>query len=123
MRVYFIIGRVLFGIPLIVFGIDHFIHHDSVITIVPSYLPMPSFIVYFTGVALFLAGISIITGVFAQVASALLCLLLVLIIFLVHIPHQIAADGILTIKSGYKDLFVLGGSLVLFYIFSKESDA
>ena len=114
MRIYFILGRVFFGIPLILFGISHFKNHAETIAYVPSYLPAPEFIIYFTGIALILSGLSIIFGIFAQLATALLALMFVLFIALIYIPTSIS--------DGYKDFFVLGGALILFYIFNKEAE-
>ncbi|MGH9400842.1 MAG: hypothetical protein ACRD2P_01900, partial [Terriglobia bacterium] len=66
------LGRFLLAAPMILFGVDHFIFAPFVATIVPPWIPWRLFWVYFCGVALFAAGLSIIVKRQAHLAAALL---------------------------------------------------
>ncbi|HEY8971621.1 MAG TPA: hypothetical protein VIM64_21105, partial [Puia sp.] len=69
--------RVLFGIPWIVFGIQHYMYAEFVSTLVPAYMPWRLFWAYFTGTAMAAAGVSFIIRWQTQLAAFLLgCLML-----------------------------------------------
>lgn len=78
------IAIVLFGIPWIVFGIQHFMYADFVRELVPAYMPVRIFWVYFTGVAMMAAGISFIIRRQVQPAAFLLACMLLLFILMLH---------------------------------------
>lgn len=78
------IAIVLFGIPWIVFGIQHFMYADFVRELVPAYMPVRIFWVYFTGVAMIAAGISFIIRRQVQPAAFLLACMLLLFILMLH---------------------------------------
>src|SRR5687767_1898162 len=46
-----LIGRRCFGVTLPVFGLLHFVYHDYVASVIPSWIPAPQFWAYFTGIA------------------------------------------------------------------------
>ena len=85
------LGRILFGIPMVVFGIQHFIYVDFVITLIPPWIPGRAFWTYFTGVALIAAGTAIVLNRTARLAATLLGVMIFLFFLLVH-PPQIAAN-------------------------------
>ncbi|MBL8020039.1 MAG: DoxX family membrane protein [Leptospirales bacterium] len=105
-----VVGRILFGIPFVVFGLFHFINAGVLVSSVPGYLPFPLVLVYITGAAMVLAGASIISGKKVRTACLLLALLLLIFIVLVDIPglpNQLSVGALL------KDLALLGGALTL----------
>jgi uncharacterized membrane protein len=73
------LGKYLFAIPMAVFGIMHFMAAGDMAAMAPGGVGM----VYFTGVALIAAAVSIIIGKFDKLASVLLGIMLLLFI----IPH------------------------------------
>ena len=87
MRRLSVIGRVLFGLCAIAFGLAHFLALTETARMVPDWLPMGRTIwALIAGIALFLAGISIVTGIQALLAARLLTVLLALFGLLVWIP-------------------------------------
>jgi len=79
-------GRVLFGVTLVVFGIDHYLALQLIASLVPSWLPAHTFFAVFTGTALIAAGISIATrwmGVWGGLALGAMFLLWFLTL---HLP-------------------------------------
>ncbi|HVU54257.1 MAG TPA: hypothetical protein VHD83_04345 [Puia sp.] len=75
---------VLFGIPWIVFGIQHYMYADFVSTLVPAYMPWRLFWAYFTGTAMLAAGVSFVIRKQVQLAAFLLGCLMLLYLFMVH---------------------------------------
>ena len=65
-------ARILFAIPWIVFGIQHYMYADFVATLVPAYMPARIFWAYLTGTAMIAAGISFVIGVKVRLAATLL---------------------------------------------------
>jgi uncharacterized membrane protein len=75
---------IAFGIPWIVFGIQHFIYADFVSSLVPAYMPAHAFWVYLTGGAMIAAGISFIIRRLVRLAAVLLGCMLLLFILMLH---------------------------------------
>ncbi|HVV04212.1 MAG TPA: hypothetical protein VHC96_08310 [Puia sp.] len=76
--------RLLFGIPWIIFGIQHYMYADFVGTLVPAFMPWRVFWAYFTGTAMFVAGLSFIIRWQTQLAAFLLGCLMLLYLLMVH---------------------------------------
>ncbi len=73
------LGKYLFALPFVVFGIFHFMNAEAMAGMAPG----GSIMVYITGVGLVAAGISIMIGKFDKLASVLLAVMLLLFIW----PH------------------------------------
>jgi uncharacterized membrane protein YphA (DoxX/SURF4 family) len=84
-------ARILFAIPWIVFGIQHYMYADFVATLVPAYMPVRIFWAYLTGTAMIAAGISFIIGIKVRLAATLLGIMLSIFILLIHVA-TLAAD-------------------------------
>ena len=85
------IGRVVFGICAVLFGIAHFVYMNYTAPLVPKWLP-PSqeFWGYATGVFHIAAGIAILTGVQARLAAILLTVMYASFTPLVHLRMLLA---------------------------------
>lgn len=88
------IGRMLFGLCLLIFGAAHFVFAKFSATFVPSYIP-PSqlFWVYATGVAQAAAGVAILSNVVPLLATRLLVVMYILFGVLVHTPRVLSATA------------------------------
>jgi uncharacterized membrane protein len=96
------VGRVLFAVPMIIFGVFHFLNTRSLQNVVPFFIPEDTFWVYLTGVALISAGISILIKKHTTVVCNLLGVMLLVFVVLVHLP--IALEGDITgITSIFKE--------------------
>lgn len=80
------LGRLLFAIPMVFFGVQHFTNGTLMIGAVPTYIPGGIFWVYFTGAALILAGLSIVIRKFDQLATFLLGIMLLIFVLTIHLP-------------------------------------
>lgn len=104
------LGRIVFAVPFIVFGVMHFMNAKDMAVTMLSNFPVAEGVVYISGLALILAGVSIIVRIQAKIACLLLALLLLLIIFFVHIPMVTGGDQA-AMSSLLKDLGLMGASL------------
>lgn len=84
-------GRILYGVCALAFGLNHFFAIPETAKMVPQWIPPGQhFWAVATGVAHLLAGVAILTGVLAVVASRLLTLMILLFGALVWLPSLLA---------------------------------
>jgi uncharacterized membrane protein YphA (DoxX/SURF4 family) len=84
-------GAILFSIPLICFGILHFLYAKDVSTMVPSWVTSPIFWTYLAGAALLGSGIAIILKIMPQLIGFLLGLMILIWFIILHIPRVIVS--------------------------------
>jgi uncharacterized membrane protein YphA (DoxX/SURF4 family) len=81
------IGRLIFGVCLIVFGLAHLVYLAPTAEFVPKWLPPgQTFWAYATAAGHFAAGIAILSGILARTAAMLLTAMFVVFGILVHAP-------------------------------------
>lgn len=83
------LGEVLMASLMVYSGVMHFKFASFVAGVVPKWLPWHLFWAYFTGVALFAAGISILLRKRTALAATLLGIMLSLFVLLIHVPSMI----------------------------------
>lgn len=107
-------GRFLFAIPLVVFGIQHFLYARFVATLVPSWIPGHLFWAYLVGAAFVAAAEAIAARKYAGLASTLLGLMFFLWVISLHVPRVAAAphDG-KEWTSAFVALAMCGGAWVI----------
>ena len=82
-----------FAIPLAVFGAEHLSSQQSLLALVPSYMPWRMFWVYFVGFALIGASLSIATKRQAGWSGALFGAMMFLFVAMLHLPGAVTAGG------------------------------
>ena len=106
------IGRFLYGVPMIIFGVFHFVNTSALETIVPPIIPGDTFWVILTGAALIAAGISIVIKKQIQTTCYFLAIMLLCFVILVHLPS--ALEGSMSaINAVLKDTALAGGAILL----------
>jgi len=109
-----IVARVLFALPLAVFGFNHFMYGKMMTGMVPGFLPGKLFWVYVTGLGLILAAVSIIINKLTKTASLLLALLILSIALFVHLPGVFNPETMMSsLPQFLKDTIIVGGALIL----------
>lgn len=111
------LGRFIFAIPLIVFGIFHFLHAKAMAGTIASW-PVAEGLVYISGLALVLAGISIIINVKARLACLLLALFFLILIIGVHLSPALSGNQS-AMTALLKDSMLLGAALTYSGILKK----
>lgn len=99
------LGKFLFAIPFAIFGLFHFMGAEAMKGMAFG----STALVYFTGLALIAAAVSILIGKMDKLATALLGLMLLLFIFIIHLSDAMAGDQAATMGL-LKDLALAGAS-------------
>ena len=113
------IGRFLFAIPMVIFGVFHFVNARTLQSVVPSFIPGQTFWVYLTGAALISAGISIIIKKRIRLTANLLAAMLLIFALFVHLPLALQGNQ-LSSSSLLKDIALAGGALILGQFFKND---
>jgi uncharacterized membrane protein YphA (DoxX/SURF4 family) len=87
----FEVGRFLFAVSLLVFGIQHLMYGAFVATLIPKWIPGHLFWAYFVGVAFIAAALAIVSGKLAPLAATLLGTMFFLWVVMLHAPRVVAA--------------------------------
>ena len=118
------IAQIVFGLCAIFFGIAHFVYMNMTAPLVPAWLP-PSqvFWGYATGIFHIAAGVAIIAGIQARLATILLTVMFVCFTFLVHLPLAFAhpADHFIWSENA-ENLALIGAAWVIADSFRATSD-
>src|ERR1051326_6816134 len=83
------LGNLGFAAPLAVFGALHLSDVGFVLPGVPAYMPWRLFIVYFVGVALLAASLSIATKIQVRWSGLLFGIMMFLFVGMLHLPGAI----------------------------------
>jgi uncharacterized membrane protein len=84
------LGPLLFAAPLAAFAAEHFVFTQIMVPMIPSWIPGRSFWIYFTGVALLAATVSIFLNRKVRLSGTLLGIMIISFVVLIHIPRVIA---------------------------------
>jgi uncharacterized membrane protein len=90
-RAQLLVARYAFAVCMPMFGVVHFLYPAAVASWVPKWLPAHLFWAYFTGVAHCAAGLAILSGIMARLASRLFAIMLGSWVLIVHIPRVATA--------------------------------
>lgn len=86
-------ARFLFALALIAFGLSHFAYAKQTAALVPAWLPWHFVWAYFFGGTYLLAGLAVLVGVYARLATALAAVQMGLFTALVWLPFLITGPS------------------------------
>lgn len=115
MNTFLSLGRWLFPVPFIVFGLVHFTSAQAMADyVVPAYMPAKIVWVYLSGVGLLGAGVSMYLGKYDKLATTLLAIMLLLFALMVHLPGVMAGGEAMqkAMPSFLKDLGLAAASMM-----------
>lgn len=112
------LGKWLFMVPFVAFGIMHLMAGDKMGGMVP--IPGGAIWVYLTGLAMIAFAVSAILGKMDKLAAILLTLLLILYVVLIHLPGAMKGDQ-MAMGSLLKDIGLAGGALMYARSFARDS--
>lgn len=113
------VGRILYGLPLLVFGFLHFMGAQMMAGMVPAFIPGGILWVYITGVALILAALAIIANRLAPLASLLLGIMLLSFALTIHLPMLLGGDQN-AMPNLLKDTALAGAAFFVYATTSQE---
>jgi uncharacterized membrane protein len=87
------LSNVFVAMPLAVFGAEHFAGPDAMAGLVPGYMPLRMFWVYFVGAALVAAALSIATRIQVQWSGLLFGVMMFLFVAMLHFPGALSEPG------------------------------
>jgi putative oxidoreductase len=109
-----VVGRIIYAVPFLAFGSGHLMNAAGMAGMVPAFIPGGIFWIYFTGVAMILAALAIITGIKGRAACFGLALLLLVFIVTIHLPGLNNPQmKMMSMMGLFKDMGLLGGALVI----------
>lgn len=116
------LGKYLFIVPFLAFGVMHLMNANAMAGMVP--IPGGALWVYVTGIAMIAAAVSILIGKMDRLATTLLGVLMLIFALGVHLPGAMnAADemGKMMSMSGLlKDIGLAGGAWIYARAMAKE---
>ena len=115
------VGRVLFAVPFLVLGLNHFLMIDYFIGMLNSFFPGRIYTILLTGALLVACSISIMIKKYVQLCCYILAVLLVLFILVIHIPGMfLPGFKEMAFFALLKDTGLLGGTLIMAAFYEKE---
>jgi uncharacterized membrane protein len=102
-----------FAIPLAVFGVEHLSIPDSMLAMVPQYMPGRMFWVYFVGLALIAAALSIAVKRQVRWSALLFGTMMFLFVAMLHLPGALSTGGRIPWTIVFREMSFGGGGLVL----------
>jgi uncharacterized membrane protein len=87
------LGAILYAIPIISFGILHFLVAKSAADYVPSWIPYRIFWVYLAGIGLLASGIAILLNIIPRLAATLLGSMILIWFIILHMPRLVVAPA------------------------------
>lgn len=104
------LGRYLFPLSFLMYVGLHLAAPEVGAGFVPSWLPAPLFWNYFTGLLILAFIVSCLLGKYDRLATVLMALYVLLMIFLVHIPRAATSEN--DMLNIFRNLMVIGALLV-----------
>ena len=102
-----------FAIPLAIFGAEHLSTPQALFPAVPAYMPWRMFWVYFVGVALIVASLSIAVKARVRLYALLFGIMMFLFVAMLHLPGALDTGGRLPWTIVVREMSFGGGGLVL----------
>ncbi|MFY8035494.1 MAG: hypothetical protein ACOVMN_13305 [Flexibacteraceae bacterium] len=113
------IGKYLFPLSFLLYVGLHFGKPEVGASFIPSWIPAPLFMNYFTGVLILLYIVSSIIGKYDKLANVLMALYVLLMILIVHIPRAATYEN--DMLNIFRNLMVIGALLIYAKYVAKDS--
>lgn len=105
--------HVCFAVPLAVFGAEHLSLGNAMIGLVPSYMPWRLFWIYFVGVVLIVASLSIATRIQVRWSGLLFGIMMFLFVAMIHLPGAVKSGDRIIWTIVIREMSFGAGGLVL----------
>ncbi len=114
MNAFLSLGRLIFPLPFLVFGLFHFMNATQMAGAVPTYFPAPIAWVYLTGASLVAAAVGMYLGKYDKLAATLLSVFMLILILTVHLPGAMSGTEMsqMSVSMLLKDLGLMGGAML-----------
>jgi uncharacterized membrane protein len=102
-----------FAIPLAIFGAEHLSNPQALVGAVPAYMPWRMLWVYFVGLALIAAALSIAVKRQVRWSALLFGSMMILFVAMLHFPGALSAGGRIPWTIVFREMSFGGGAWVL----------
>lgn len=102
-------SKYLFAIALFIFGIQHFMYGQFILTLVPEWIPAKTFWLHLVKAGFILTAISIIVNYYTELALTLLGIMFLLWLFILHGSRVVAKPGTETEWTSFFIAMVMNG--------------
>ncbi len=106
------VARILFALPMLIFGLFHFMNAGQMAGMVPGFIPGGVFWVYLTGLALIAAGVSFLINKYVKIAGLLLAIMLLIFVLTIHLP-SVAGGNQQSMSALLKDFGLMAAALMV----------
>jgi uncharacterized membrane protein YphA (DoxX/SURF4 family) len=123
MHAFLSLGRWLFPIPFVLFGLLHLMNAQMIADqAVPPFMPAKLFWAYISGIGLLAAGVSMLIGKYDKLGATLLAIFLLLMVLMVQAPGAMAGGDAAQAAMGnlLKDLSLAGASMMYALHYAKD---
>lgn len=107
------LSNLCFAIPLAVFGAEHLSSGKFMMDAVPRYIPWHLFWIYFVGVALIAASLSIATNIQVRWSGLLFGIMMVFFVAMLHLPRAISSGDRISWTIPFREMSFAGGAWAL----------
>jgi uncharacterized membrane protein len=115
------LGKYLFLVPFLMFGISHMTKADMMAGMVPSFIPGGSFWVYLTGIGMLAFVASALLGKYDKLGAVLTAALCLIMALTIHLPAIMEGSNMMAMPSFLKDVGLAGGALMYAGAFAKDN--
>jgi hypothetical protein len=115
-------GTIFFAIPVLSFGILHFMVTRQASMLVPAWVPGPMFWTYLAGVGLLGAAIAMILRILVKPAATLLGIIILIWFVILHIPRIFVSPAIYMDGEITSAFLALAYSGIAFLVAGKGKD-
>jgi putative oxidoreductase len=112
------VGRIIYAVPFMVFGINHFVSASILAGFVPSFFPGGIVLVYITGLILLTTSTLILIKRFVRIAGLVLGATLLIFALTVHMPGLFGENMMMSLPNFLKDLSLAGAAFFIAGVFS-----
>ncbi len=122
-NIFLKVGRITFAICFFLYGIGHFTSVSSFAELLP--VKGAEYLIYFTGICLIAASISIVIKKQIALATLLLAIMILIFIFTVHGPDMFSTNPMIKARgtgNTFKDIGLIGGCLFMHGFYRKPNN-
>lgn len=105
-------SRIVFGLSMVVFGVDHFLALKGIGSLVPSWIPWHVFWIAFFGVVFIAGGVGIGIGKYERLSWAAIGLMFAVWVITLHLPRTLGwyhIPGAITDPNEWSSMFIAVG--------------
>jgi putative oxidoreductase len=113
------LGRYLFALPLLAFGVFHLMGANQMAEQMQP--PLGAIGVYLSGIGMLAAAISVFIGKYDKLAMVLTALLMVIYVVAIHLPGLNGPMAQMAQVSILKDIMIAGGALMYAHSLARDN--